>query len=173
MAKQVSHICADCGKEFVAGPNARLCPDCRKKRLQANVKAVRRCVMCGKAFVGAPRALYCPDCRRKKQSENVRKYLARKRAGKSKTLGQTVLACAVCGKPFVMTAGGQKYCPDCAQEAYRKADNAKGRAFMRQMRAAAKQKQEQAAEAQERHATKRDAEEMCGEQEKLAQRDGL
>lgn len=138
MAKQVTHVCADCGKEFVGGLHAQLCPDCRKKRLQANVKAVRRCVVCGTEFVGAPRSLYCPACRRKKQSENVRKYLKRKREGKATTIGQTILTCAVCGKPFLMTAGGQKYCPDCAQEAYRKADNAKGREFMRQMRAAAK-----------------------------------
>lgn len=141
MTKQVKHICADCGMEFEAGPNARLCPACRKKHLQANVKAVRHCVVCGREFVGAPRAKYCADCRRRKQVENVRKYLARKRTGKSRTIGQTVLTCAVCGKPFVMTAGGQKYCPDCAQEAYRKADNAKGREFMRRMRAEKKRQE--------------------------------
>ena len=29
---QTKEICEDCGKLFVAGPDAYLCPECRKKR---------------------------------------------------------------------------------------------------------------------------------------------
>ena len=63
MAKrEVAHVCEDCGAAFVGSYTARFCPACRKKRQQANAKAVRRCVVCGKAFVGNARAKYCPEC---------------------------------------------------------------------------------------------------------------
>lgn len=31
-------ICEDCGKLFLAGPDAYLCPECRKKRLSEYAK---------------------------------------------------------------------------------------------------------------------------------------
>ena len=35
---QTKEICEDCGKLFVAGPDAYLCPECRKKRLSKYAK---------------------------------------------------------------------------------------------------------------------------------------
>lgn len=35
---QTKEICEDCGKLFVAGPDAYLCPECRKKRLSEYAK---------------------------------------------------------------------------------------------------------------------------------------
>jgi len=97
--------------------------------MRANVKAVRHCIVCGKEFVGAPRSLYCPACRVLKQRENYRRHMARKREGTATQIGKTVQLCEVCGKPFVVMGGGQRYCPDCAKEAYRESDRQQSRAW--------------------------------------------
>ncbi len=106
-------VCEDCGKEFIASPGARYCPDCRRKRMQSNTKAIRRCTICGKEFVGGPRSLYCKECGIKKRRERWRHYMERRKAGASIVLGETVRTCEACGKPFVMIASNQKYCPEC------------------------------------------------------------
>jgi len=130
--RPMKHVCEDCGAEFVASPKARYCPACRLKRRQANVKAVRRCVVCGKEFVGAPRSLYCPECRVLKHRENYRRHMERKREGTATELGKTVMHCVICGKPFIVMGGGQRYCPDCAKEAYLESDRQKSRAWAEQ-----------------------------------------
>lgn len=35
MTKKCLEICQDCGKTFMAGPNAFFCPECRKARVAA------------------------------------------------------------------------------------------------------------------------------------------
>lgn len=35
MSEKCLEICQDCGKTFMAGPNAFFCPDCRKARVAA------------------------------------------------------------------------------------------------------------------------------------------
>lgn len=107
-------ICEDCGREFVASPGARYCPECRKKRMQANTMATRRCVVCGKEFVGGPRSLYCKECGIQRRHERWRRYMERRKAGKSIVLGETMRKCEACGKPFVMMSSTQKYCPECS-----------------------------------------------------------
>ena len=107
-------ICEDCGREFVASPGARYCPECRKKRMQANTMATRRCVVCGKEFVGGPRSLYCKECGIQRRHERWRRYMERRKAGKSIVLGETMRKCEGCGKPFVMMSSTQKYCPECS-----------------------------------------------------------
>ena len=84
--------------------------------------APRTCIVCGATFIGGPSAKCCPDCRIERRRENDRRHKARKRAGKSIILGQTVGRCEKCGKEFVYTAGIQKYCPDCSKEAIREND---------------------------------------------------
>ena len=108
-------ICEDCGREFVASPGARYCPECRKKRMQANTMATRRCVVCGKEFVGGPRSLYCKECGIQRRHERWRRYMERRKAGKSIVLGETMRKGEACGKPFVMMSSTQKYCPDCSR----------------------------------------------------------
>lgn len=108
-------ICEDCGREFVASPGARYCPECRKKRMQANTMATRRCVVCGKEFVGGPRSLYCKECGIQRRHERWRRYMERRKAGKSIVLGETMRKCEACGKPFVMMSSTQKYCPECSR----------------------------------------------------------
>lgn len=83
-------ICEDCGREFVASPGARYCPECRKKRMQANTMATRRCVVCGKEFVGGPRSLYCKECGIQRRHERWRRYMERRKAGKSIVLGESL-----------------------------------------------------------------------------------
>lgn len=112
-------ICEDCGKEFVASPGARYCPECRKKRMQSNTKAARRCTICGKEFIGGPRSLYCKECGIKKRRERWRHYMERRKAGDSIVLGETVKKCEACGKSFVMIASNQKYCPECIDKGER------------------------------------------------------
>ena len=121
--RPMKHICEDCGA------TARFCPACRKKRMQANVKVTRHCTLCGKEFVGSPRSLYCPACRIVKRHVNYRNYVERKRAGKAVELGKTIMNCEVCGKPFVVRGGGQRYCPDCAKAAYKESDRQQSRAW--------------------------------------------
>ncbi len=108
-------ICEDCGREFVASPGARYCPECRKKRMQANTMATRRCVVCGKEFVGGPRSLYCKECGIQRRHERWRRYMERRKAGKSIVLGETMRKGEACGKPFVMMSSTQKYCPECSR----------------------------------------------------------
>ena len=122
MAKLIKHICEDCGKEFLGGRYPRFCPDCRKRRQRAHAKAVRKCVVCGREFVGTARSLYCPACRLEKHRENYHRHLKRKKEGDTIVRGETVGICEICGKPFIMMAGIQKYCSDCAPEAYKEAD---------------------------------------------------
>ena len=110
-------ICEDCGREFVASPGARYCPECRKKRMQANTMATRRCVVCGKEFVGGPRSLYCKECGIQRRHERWRRYMERRKAGKSIVLGETMRKCEACGKPFVMLSSSQKLCPACMEKA--------------------------------------------------------
>lgn len=102
MAKrEVTHICEDCGTTFVGSYTARFCPDCRKKRQQANAKAVRRCVVCGKEFFGNARAKYCPDCRVQVRRENYQRHVQRKKEGQAIVRGESIGTCEVCGKPFI------------------------------------------------------------------------
>lgn len=135
------HICEDCGAEFEGSPTARFCPACRKKRRQANVHVLRRCIVCGKEFSGAPRSLYCPECRVSTRHENYRRYIQRKKEGCAIVRGETVMNCERCGKPFVVMAGGQRYCSDCAKEAYVELDRAQSRAWAERAKKAREQEE--------------------------------
>ena len=90
-------------------------------------KAVRRCVVCGKAFVGNARAKYCPECRVQKHRENYQRHMQRKKEGQAIVRGESMGTCEICGRPFVVMAGGQRYCPDCAKAAYMASDRQKSR----------------------------------------------
>lgn len=71
--------CRQCGAEFMGGPRAWYCPDCRmirrkeaKARYRQNKRAgksivigqtIGRCEICGKEFIyQSARQRYCPDC---------------------------------------------------------------------------------------------------------------
>lgn len=69
----------------------------------------RICRTCGRSFKGGPRAFYCPDCRLERKREVDRKF---KQQGAKRPLGSKDI-CERCGKPYTVTSGLQRYCPNC------------------------------------------------------------
>lgn len=78
----------------------------------------RVCKQCGRNFSGGPRAWYCPYCRYERRKEKDRKY---HKDGSMRKIGDTDF-CVNCGKPYTITSGMQKYCPDCALACIREID---------------------------------------------------
>ena len=76
---------------------------------------IRECISCGVEFTGGPRAYYCPECRVLRTKQTNREYNERKKAGNVREIGSTDI-CENCGKSYTVTAGLQKYCPDCKEE---------------------------------------------------------
>lgn len=111
-------VCKYCGREYEGDPNGVCCPDCAAAQRKTSIRE-RVCCVCGKTFPGGPSARYCPECRRERQKEINRRH---KKNGPARKLGSTDL-CAVCGNPYIVASGLQKYCKDCAAEAIRKRDN--------------------------------------------------
>ena len=109
-----TRICKNCGKVFEVptGKEAYLCEECAKKSKSNSVLRERTCKICGVSFMGYPRSFFCPECSadRKKQQKKI--YNQRK---PSRPLGSTDI-CEVCGKPYIVNSGRQKYCPECAKE---------------------------------------------------------
>lgn len=82
---------------------------------------MRICRQCGKEFTGGPRAWYCPECREKRKRQQKSKDNYKQRMGLTRKIGSTDY-CTRCGKPYTVTGGLQKYCPDCAAEAMQEND---------------------------------------------------
>ena len=109
--------CIVCGKLFQGRPDQTKCEDCIAIA-RATTLRPRVCRQCGSTFDGGPRAWYCPTCRAERQ--RVRNAAQRK-TGARRPLG-SIDKCVVCGKEYVVEAGLQKYCKDCAPEAIRAID---------------------------------------------------
>ena len=107
--------CLMCGKEFDGPSDAIHCPDCVKIIKNTHYHP-RTCKSCGAHFLGGGRASYCPACRAERQKKQKAEYEARKRAGTVRRLG-SIDHCAICGKPYTVEGGLQKYCPECAPAA--------------------------------------------------------
>lgn len=82
----------------------------------------RICKQCGKKFSGGPRAWYCPGCRYERKKERERVY---KRSEPARKLGSIDL-CVNCGRPYTVSSGLQKYCPDCAEKCVSEIDRKQG-----------------------------------------------
>lgn len=135
--------CCQCGKEFLGGPSARYCPECRiERRREANRRCKVRqregraivlgetigyCAKCGKEFVytGAKQK-YCSGCSKEAIREADRKrgrgWLARavKKYGRQYADDRNAVrrvgreVCVDCGAPLEAGhAGNKKYCPSC------------------------------------------------------------
>lgn len=117
--------CLNCGEVFEGRSDATLCSACAEQSIHSVIRT-RTCSVCGIQFPGGPSAKYCPDCRKERERERNHKYKQRRREGRSRKLGSTDL-CEVCGKEYTVTAGLQKYCPDCAAEAIAAKDRIKSR----------------------------------------------
>lgn len=75
--------------------------------------------------MGYPKSKRCPDCQRNADRARDRQIKA---SGPVRRIGDTDI-CVICGKPYVICGGLQRYCPDCAPEAVRKRVNATKRAY--------------------------------------------
>lgn len=115
-------ICLRCGAGYEGRPDSTVCPDCAAAIKHRSTIAPRICRQCGARFEGGPRAWYCPDCRGERKRAHDREAKERARVGTSRKIGSTDI-CVVCGKPYSVASGTQRYCPDCAPGATREADN--------------------------------------------------
>lgn len=104
-----SKQCRSCGAIYETEKiGSYLCPACALQSRRDSVCRDRVCVDCGVTFTGYPRSLRCPACRDAHAAE-----LARARGGKTARPIGSIDYCTVCGRPYAVTSGRQKYCPDC------------------------------------------------------------
>lgn len=122
----MQRICKYCEAEYSGDPGSTACPACVAKLRSTTIRD-RVCRTCGVTFPGGPRAWYCPSCRADRRREAD---LRHKRAGPSRKIGSTDL-CQICGQPYTVTSGRQKYCPACAPEAIRAIDRQQSLAWQR------------------------------------------
>lgn len=143
--KKVERICIECGRQFIGGPSAKRCPDCKRERdrerarLHQQAKAaghVRElgrtyiCEACGKPYVlNSGMQKYCPDCmeeqRKKDTRAKVNEYM---RANKGKyPKYPRMRVCVICGK--ILEPGTREITcsPECAEKrALQQYDASKG-----------------------------------------------
>lgn len=119
-----NRICRLCGKVFAGKYQATVCAECAEAQKHAVVRD-RVCKSCGSPFKGGPHASYCPACRAERQKKAHAECQRRKRLGKVRALGSIDL-CEVCGKPYVVRGGLQRYCEACATEAVKAKDREQG-----------------------------------------------
>ena len=135
--------CIQCGRDFIGGPGAQYCPDCRIERRRESAKesqrrrragkaivlgeTVGRCAVCGKKFVyKSANQKYCSACAPEAMAEHNRKSARggfRRLVKKyGQQYGELFLAarrvdrthCIDCGTPLAQGHGPNKiYCPDC------------------------------------------------------------
>lgn len=80
------------------------------------------CIDCGKNVRMHIKSKRCKECQ---EAANRRNDAAHKRAkakGHTRQIGANDL-CTVCGKPYIINSGMQKYCPSCAPSATKAADS--------------------------------------------------
>lgn len=70
----------------------------------------RVCKQCGTSFPGGPHADYCPSCRDVRRKAQKREH---KRKGAGRLLGGVDI-CERCGNEYIVNAGLQRFCPQCA-----------------------------------------------------------
>lgn len=117
----VPRKCKKCGEVYWTRSNdSYLCPKCAEESRKTGVYQNRICATCGITFLGYPRSKYCPECQKTAKVEAAKRCKERKKAGKVREIGSTDI-CQHCGKPYIVTSGLQRYCPDCSK--YVVADN--------------------------------------------------
>lgn len=120
--------CKKCGTVFAADSiGIYMCPACSAEIKRESVVRLRTCRECGSQFYGGPRAWYCPDCRERRLKARRKMYRSQKYS--PRPLG-SIDICKKCGKEYVVKAGLQVYCPECAENAVREKVNAHKRQYM-------------------------------------------
>ena len=121
--------------EFAATPTQYYCENCRKEiRMREFIKE-RVCVECGCRFAGGPNAPRCPVCRERHKKRMIAEYDQRRRAGKVRKIGG-IANCLLCGNPYRIENGNQKYCPECRRKSYLAKKNEYSKAHAKKNRAA-------------------------------------
>lgn len=127
--------CKGCGVEFAATPTQYYCASCRKEIHRRELIKERVCVECGCRFEGGPNAPRCPVCRKRYAKRMIAEYDRRWRAGKTRKIGGTA-NCLLCGKPYKIENGNQKYCPECKGKSALAKKNEYSKAHAKKNRAA-------------------------------------
>ena len=81
--------------------------------------------------MGGPRAWYCLNCRWERQKIADIKCAERRRLGKTRKIGSADL-CVICGNPYTVKGGRQKYCEKCAPKAIAEIDKEQGLNYYRE-----------------------------------------
>ncbi len=121
--------CKRCGRIIETDKQKSYCDDCRTAIKRESVLRDRICDSCGVAFVGYPRSKYCPSCRYERKKADSRAHKQRERRGQTRKIGSESI-CEICGKPYTVESGRQRYCPDCAPAAISENVRAQKRAYM-------------------------------------------
>ena len=135
--------CKVCGGD-VLPPRIAYCSDaCAKegKRRQKRVDNPRKspggklyiertCQDCGRQYIGHIKSLRCPDCQSKSDRHSAAEYRQRIAHGQTRKLGSTDF-CEMCGAPYIVNSGRQRYCKACAVNAVRENTRAHKRAWNR------------------------------------------
>lgn len=126
MAEENGRVCAVCGKALT-GRQKRYCgEECRMKAASIwaleNYKPVRGkqglyreqiCINCGKPYYGHIKQKRCNTCREEHKRHLLQEYKRMEKLGKTRKIGSTD-TCEMCGKPYIVMSGMQRYCKKCA-----------------------------------------------------------
>lgn len=78
----------------------------------------RVCPDCGAEYIGHIRAKRCPDCQAEADRRANAECKQRMAHGRTRRLGSTDI-CEMCGEPYIVNSGKQRYCKACAEKAVR------------------------------------------------------
>lgn len=125
-----NRVCKRCGvplpKEL--GKYRVYCDACTLLNRRENLQRERICTDCGKPFIGFPKSKRCPECRDAARKRADIECYRRRMLGKSRKIGETY-KCEICGKDYILTAGRQRFCSDCAEKGAMSSDAAASRAY--------------------------------------------
>lgn len=88
------------------------------------------CMDCGKIVRMHIKSKRCKECQEAANRRNDAVHRQAKARGHTRELGANDL-CTVCGKPYIINSGMQKYCPSCAPAATKAADSQATLAWIR------------------------------------------
>ena len=124
-------VCAVCGEALPPRRHRYCSADCaasaRRNRAASEYKPIgkpslyreKQCPDCGITFVGHIKSRRCPSCQHAANKIHDAEHKRRAAKGQTRKLGSTD-SCILCGKPYTVMAGQQKYCEACAPVANRK-----------------------------------------------------
>lgn len=136
-------VCAVCGKILPKGQQRYCGEACRKKANARRVKQntgrprgnpearwLTHCIDCGKLIYRPIKCIRCEACQ---LTINQERHKVHQRTKPARPLGSTDI-CTICGKPYIVESGLQKYCPDCREAATRASIARRKNAYMAEKR---------------------------------------